>query len=64
MADEIIKEIKNEEEANKIIQDFKDFDKGNDYDSYAYGDVSESDLVEGLSSTREGIISGFVKAAS
>lgn len=44
------------EEANKIIQDFKDFDKGNDRDSYAYGDVSESDLMEDLISTREGII--------
>ena len=44
------------EDANRIIQDFKDSDKGNDRDSYAYGDVSESDLIEDLISTREGII--------
>ena len=44
------------EDANRIIQDFKDSDKGNVRDSYAYGDVSESDLMEDLISTREGII--------
>ena len=44
------------EDANRIIQDFKDSDKGNDRDSYAYGDVSESNLIEDLISTREGII--------
>ena len=44
------------EDANRIIQDFRDSDKGNDRDSYAYGDVSESDLIEDLISTREGII--------
>lgn len=44
------------EDANRIIQDFKDSDKGNGRDSYAYGDVSESDLIEDLISTREGII--------
>lgn len=47
---------KSVEDANRIIQDFKDSDKGNDRDSYAYGDVSESDLMEDLISTREGII--------
>ena len=47
---------KSVEDANRIIQDFKDSDKGNDLDSYAYGDVSESDLMEDLISTREGII--------
>lgn len=47
---------KSVEDANRIIQDFRDSDKGNDCDSYAYGDVSESDLMEDLISTREGII--------
>lgn len=47
---------KNVEEANKVIQDFRDSDKENDCDSYAYSDVSESDLEEDLFSTREGII--------
>ena len=47
---------KSVEDANRIIQDFKDSDKGNGRDSYAYGDVSESDLMEDLISTREGII--------
>ena len=47
---------KSAEDANRIIQDFKDSDKGNDRDSYAYGDVSESNLIEDLISTREGII--------
>ena len=47
---------KSVEDANRIIQDFKDSDKGNDLDSYAYGDVSESNLIEDLISTREGII--------
>lgn len=44
------------EDANRIIQDFRDSDKQNDCDSYAYGDVSESDLMEDLISTHEGII--------
>lgn len=44
------------EDANRIIQDFKDSDPHNDRDSYAYGDVSESDLIGDLISTREGII--------
>ena len=44
------------EDANRIIQDFKNSDPHNDCDSYAYGDVSESDLIEDLISTREGII--------
>lgn len=44
------------EDANRIIQDFKNSDPHNDRDSYAYGDVSESDLIEDLISTREGII--------
>ena len=44
------------EDANRIIQDFKNSDPHNDRDSYAYGDVSESDLMEDLISTREGII--------
>lgn len=47
---------KSVEDANRIIQDFRDSDKQNDCDSYAYGDVSESDLMEDLISTREGII--------
>ena len=47
---------KSVEAANRIIQDFKDSDKGNGRDSYAYGDVSESNLIEDLISTREGII--------
>lgn len=47
---------KSVEDANRIIQDFKDSDKGNDRDSYAYGDVSESNLIEDLISNREGII--------
>lgn len=47
---------KSVEDANRIIQDFKDSDKGNDRDSYAYGDVRESDLMEDLISNREGII--------
>ena len=47
---------KSVEDANRIIQDFKDSDKSNDRDSYAYGDVSESNLIEDLISTREGII--------
>lgn len=44
------------EDANRIIQDFKNSDPHNDRDSYAYGDVSESDWIEELISTREGII--------
>ena len=44
------------EDANRIIQDFKNSDPHNDRDSYAYGDVSESNLIEDLISTREGII--------
>lgn len=44
------------EDANRIIQDFKNSDPHNDCDSYAYGDASESDLIEDLISTREGII--------
>lgn len=47
---------KSVEYANRIIQDFRDSDKSNDRDSYAYGDVSESNLIEDLISTREGII--------
>lgn len=47
---------KSAEDANRIIQDFKDSDKSNDRDSYAYGNVSESNLIEDLISTREGII--------
>ena len=47
---------KSVEDANRIIQDFRDSDKQNDCDSYAYGDVSESDLMEDLISTHEGII--------
>lgn len=44
------------EGANRIIQDFKNLDPHNYLDSYAYGDVSESDWIEELISTREGII--------
>lgn len=44
------------EDANRVIQDFKNSDPHNDRDSYAYGDVNESDLIEDLISTREGII--------
>lgn len=44
------------EDANRIIQGFKNSDPHNDRDSYAYGDVSESDWIEELISTREGII--------
>lgn len=44
------------EDANRIIQDFKNSDPHNDRDSYAYGGVSESNLIEDLISTREGII--------
>lgn len=44
------------EDANRIIQDFKNSDPHNGRDSYAYGDVSESDRIEELISTREGII--------
>lgn len=44
------------EEANKFIQDFRDSDKHNDWDSYGYSDVSESDLEEKLFSTESGII--------
>lgn len=44
------------EDANRIIQDFKNSDPHNDRDSYAYGDVSESDWIEEIISTREGII--------
>lgn len=44
------------EEANRVIQEFRDSDKGNDCDSYAYSDVSESDLIEELTSNCEGII--------
>ena len=47
---------KSVEDANRIIQDFRDSDKQNDCDSYAYSDVSESNLIEELISTREGII--------
>ena len=47
---------KSVEDANRIIQDFKDSDKSNDRDSYAYSDVSESNLIEELISTHEGII--------
>ena len=37
------------EEANKIIQKFKDSDPDNKYNSYAYtADVTEDDVVEGL----------------
>ena len=44
------------EDANKIIQDFRDSDKHNYRDSYAYSDVYESDLIEELSSNCKGII--------
>lgn len=44
------------EDANRIIQDFQNSDPHNERDSYAYGDVSESNLMEDLISTREGII--------
>lgn len=44
------------EDANRIIQNFRDSDKGNDCDSYAYSDVSETDLIEELTSNSEGII--------
>lgn len=47
---------KSAEEANKVIQDFRDSDKHNDCDSYAYSDVSDVDLEEDLFSIREGII--------
>ena len=56
---------KSVEDANRIIQDFKDSDKSNDRDSYAYSDVSESNLIEELISTREGIIlEGFYYAGN
>lgn len=32
---------KSVEDANRIIQNFRDSDKGNDCDSYAYSDVSK-----------------------
>lgn len=44
------------DEANKIIQDFRNNDKSNENDSYGYTDVSESDLLKELSSTSKGII--------
>lgn len=47
---------KSVEDANRIIQDFENSDPHNERDSYAYGDVSESDCIEELISTREGII--------
>lgn len=56
---------KSVEDANRIIQDFRDSDKQNDCDSYAYSDVSESNLIEELISTREGIIlEGFYYAGN
>ena len=56
---------KSVEDANRIIQDFRDSDKQNDCDSYAYSDVSESNLIEELISTREGIIlEGFYKVGN
>lgn len=47
---------KSAEEANKIIQDFRDSDDHNACDSYAYSDVSEDDVIEELISTCSGII--------
>ena len=44
------------EEANKGIEEFRNSDPHNDFDSYGYSDVSEGDLEEDLFSTRLGII--------
>lgn len=46
----------NAEGANKIIDDFKQWDKENYADSWGYSNVDETDCIEGLYSEKEGII--------
>ena len=46
----------NAEEANSIIADFKRDDTNNWNDSWGYGEVDESDVIEGLLSERKGIV--------
>ena len=43
-------------EANSIIADFKRDDTNNWNDSWGYGEVDESDVIEGLLSERKGIV--------
>lgn len=44
------------EEANEIIQKFREEDKNNSNDSYGYEDVDEDNLVDGIVSARKGLI--------
>lgn len=44
------------EEANRIIEDFVKSDPKNFYDSWGYGQVSESDLIEGVYSENKRIV--------
>ena len=44
------------EEANKMIEAFKESDSTNFYDSYGHGSVDESDVIESLYADHDGFI--------
>lgn len=46
----------NEEVANKEIEDFKNRDNDNNLNSWGYGKVSESDVIDNLYSDERGIM--------
>lgn len=46
----------NATEANKFIQEFKDEDKDNYYNSYGYEFVKEYDVIEDIFAERKGFI--------
>lgn len=46
----------NAEEANKIIEEYKQYDKDNKFDSRGYCEVTEADVVECVTSDMKGIV--------
>lgn len=47
-------------EANSMIQAFRDSDKNNEHDSYGYEDVSEGDWIESLKANEKGFITNDI----
>lgn len=44
------------EEANRMIEAFKESDSSNFYDSYGYGSVDEEDAIDSLHADHDGFI--------
>lgn len=51
----------NAKEANKFIQEFKDEDKDNYYNSYGYEFVEEYDVIEDVFAERKGFITHGIR---